>query len=77
MQALCVRLAVSDAIIAYLSGYIRSFFPRQGIAGEYVVRACYIYFDLLRFFFFFIIRATRESGIAPNRVFILFIYCFV
>jgi len=46
MQALCVRLAVSDAIIAYLFGYIRSFFRGRYCRGIRGTSLLYIFWSI-------------------------------
>lgn len=47
------------------------------MAGEYVVRACYTYFDL--YYVFFFIRAIRENGIALKRIYIIIyiLFCLI
>lgn len=75
MQALCVRLAVSDAIIAYLFGYIRSFFPRQILPGN----TWYELATYILIYYNFFIRAIRKSGIAlKTRIYIIYIlFCLI
>jgi len=46
MQALCVRSAVSDAIIAYLFGYVRSFFRGSYCRGIRGTSLLYIFWSI-------------------------------
>lgn len=72
MQALCVRLAVSDAIIAYLSGYIRSFFPRQVLPGNtWYELAIYI---LIYYVFFFFLFGQPEKAELLSTVYLYYLY---
>jgi len=50
MQALCVRLAVSDAIVAYLFGYIRSFFRGRYCRGIRGTSLLYMFWSITFFY---------------------------
>lgn len=73
MQALCVRLAVSDAIIAYLFGYIRSFFHGRYCRGIRGTSLLYIFWSIT-----FFNQAIRENGIAQTCIYIIYIlFCLI
>jgi len=56
--------------------WIRSFFSTAGFAREYVVRACYIYFDLLRFFFYS--GNPRKRNCSQPCIYIIYIlFCLI